>query len=132
MTDARGPVRADQGAVPRPFTAVSAQAPAGIAVLVLEGEADMSAAPTFRDALDRGLADGARSLVIDLSEVAFMDSTMLREILRANVTMGELGGVVALAGVRAPVRRLLDLTRTAELFEIADSREGALERAGAR
>ena len=35
-----------------------------------------------------------------------------------------------LAGVPGPVRRLLDLTRTAQLFTEADSREEALELLG--
>jgi anti-sigma B factor antagonist len=131
MSEARGPVRADRQAVPAPFAVTVAPAPDGLALIILEGEADMTAAPAFREQLERSLAEGARSVVLDVAEVSFMDSTMLRELLRAQAEVGERGGRVALAAAQPPVRRLLDLTRTTELFLLADSREAAVARAGA-
>lgn len=130
MSDVR-PTRADRGDLPAPFQATAAEAPPGIAVIVLEGEADMSAAPRFRERLDESLGSEVRAVVLDLADVGFMDSTMLRELLRAHAAVTERGGVVALAGVQSPVRRLLELTRTSELFTLADTRDAALARVGA-
>jgi anti-anti-sigma factor len=99
-------------------------APGGIGVVVLAGELDMAATSAVRARVDA--AAGARGLVIDLAEVTFIDSSMLKELLRAGAELGRYETRVVLAAVPAPVQRLLDLTRTTELFTIAPDREAAL------
>jgi anti-sigma B factor antagonist len=97
---------------------------AGEHVLRLEGELDLVAAPELRKRFDE--AGGA--VVVDLERVTFIDSAVLKEFLRARVEMAERGVRLVLAGVPAPVRRLLDLTRTSELFEDAPDVDAALKR----
>jgi len=94
-------------------------------VLVLEGELDIASAPELRRELDD--LDGD-ALVLDLTRATFIDSAVLKELLRARVELAERGVRLVLAGVPAPVRRLMDLTRTSELFESADDVDAALTR----
>jgi len=94
-------------------------------VLVLEGELDIASAPELRRELDD--LDGD-ALVLDFTRATFIDSAVLKELLRARVELAERGVRVVLAGVPAPVRRLMDLTRTWELFESADDVDAALTR----
>jgi anti-anti-sigma factor len=94
-------------------------------VLRLEGELDLAAAPELRKRLDE--FDG-RLLVLDFTRVTFIDSAVLKELLRARVELTERSVRLVLAGVPAPVRRLLDLTRTSELFEDAPDVDAALKR----
>ncbi len=118
------------GRVPRPFAVEVGEAPSGAALVILEGEMDMAAIRTFRSGVEQALGDReVRTLVLDMQEVAFMDSSALRELLRLNQELRQRGAWPVLAGLQGPVRRLLDLTRTAELFRLAESREAALERA---
>jgi anti-anti-sigma factor len=98
----------------------------GVATLVLSGELDMAAAPAVRERVDA--AAGRRALVIDLGEATFIDSAVLKELLRANAELARQDTRLVLAAVAPPVRRLLDLTRTAALFEIADDRDHAVRR----
>jgi anti-anti-sigma factor len=105
-------------------------APGGAKVIVLRGELDMAATEAVREAVD-GSA-GARGVVIDASEVTFLDSSMLKELLRAGAELSRYETQLVLAGVPSAVRRLLDLTRTARLFTEAGSRAEALELLGAR
>jgi anti-anti-sigma factor len=93
-------------------------------VLRLEGELDIASAPELRKRFDE--ADGA--LVLDFARVTFIDSAVLKELLRARAELTERGLRLVLAGVPGPVRRLLDLTRTSELFEDAPDVETALKR----
>jgi anti-anti-sigma factor len=51
--------------------------------LVLSGELDMRAAPTLEACLHQLCASGATSLVMDLSQLTFMDSTGVRMTLLA-------------------------------------------------
>ena len=94
-------------------------------VLVLEGELDIASAPELRNRLDEYAGD---ALVIDFKRATFIDSAVLKELLRARVELAERGVRLVLAAVPTPVRRLMDLTRTSELFEDADSADEALMR----
>ena len=117
--------------IPRPFTAEVGETREGLAVLVLHGEMDMAAIRPFRAGVEAAIGDRSlRTLVLDMAEVPFLDSSMLRELLRLNQELRQQGAWPVLAGLQGPVRRLLDLTRTAELFRLADSREAALARSG--
>ncbi|HEX2411370.1 MAG TPA: STAS domain-containing protein [Solirubrobacteraceae bacterium] len=96
----------------------------GIAVLALVGELDLAAAPLLRARIEQ--AGTGRALVIDFARVTFVDSAVLKELLRARGELAANGVRLVLAGVPMPVRRLLDLTRTSELFEDAENVEAAL------
>lgn len=101
----------------------------GIAVLALEGELDLAVAPRVRARIEHA-ADG-RALVIDLRGVTFVDSAALKELLRARTELPARDVRLVLAGVPPPVRRLLDLTRTSQLFEEAPDVDAALTRLSA-
>jgi anti-sigma B factor antagonist len=94
-------------------------------VLKLEGELDLAAAPALRKRVDEFDGD---SMVFDFAHVTFIDSAVLKELLRARVELAERGVRLVLAAVPTPVRRLLDLTRTSELFEDAPDVDTALKR----
>ena len=106
------------------YTVRELPAPDGVASLVLRGELDMAAAPELRARVDA--AAGARALLIDLAEATFVDSAVLKELLRADSELARHDTRLVLVAIAAPVRRLLDLTRTAELFTLAPDRETAL------
>lgn len=108
------------------FAIADRAAASGIAVLALEGELDLSAAPKLRARIEE--AATGRALVIDLRRVTFVDSAILKELLRARASLGERDAQLVLAGAPMPVRRLLDLTRTTELFDEAPDVETALTR----
>src|SRR4051794_27001394 len=84
-------------------------APGGVTVLALAGELDMAAAPTVRATIDDAVS--ARALVLDVSDVTFVDSSMLKEFLRAAAEFDRYETPLVLAGVPASVRRLFDLTK---------------------
>lgn len=99
--------------------------PEGTVVIALSGELDLAASPDFRRALEEGRDQAPQRVVLDLTEAAFVDSTMLKELLRANAETAENGGTLVLVGPQPPVQRLLDLTRTATLFTIRADRASA-------
>ncbi|GGT01757.1 anti-sigma factor antagonist [Planobispora rosea] len=73
------------------------------------GEIDISTAPALRTRLQNALTAGGR-LLVDLSEVTFMDARGLGVLVAVNNRARELGGTVQLIGVPAAVGRLLKLT----------------------
>ena len=117
--------RTDPMAPPPAFRLERLQAPEGVILLALAGEIDLATSGQFRAVVDEAIAEGT-SLVADIAEVTFMDSTMLRELLRAHRDIGSGGKHFILAAAQPAVRRLLELTGTVGLFTLSDSRQDAL------
>lgn len=109
---------------PGPFSIEAVDAPEGLVIVELSGELDMAAAPVLRSHVDA--AAGARGLLLDLSGATFVDSSMLKELLRAGAELARYDTRLVLAGIPPAVQRLLDLTRTAPLFTLAQDREAGL------
>ncbi len=83
----------------------------GRPVLRVRGELDISTAPQLGSAVADALAGGAQSLVVDLSETTFLDSSGARQLVRTARHTGDVGvplQVVCPADNR-PVRMVLDL-----------------------
>lgn len=111
------------------FTVEPHPAPEGIVVVALSGELDIAATSSLRTCVEE--AAGRRGLVIDLSGATFLDSSMLKELLRANSELDRYETQVVLAGIAPAVQRVLDLTRTTDLFTVAEDRRAALALLGA-
>ena len=103
-------------------------APAGITLVELSGELDIAATSEVRTCV--AAAAGGGGLVLDLSGATFVDSSMLKELLRANDELARADTRLVLAGIAPAARRVFDLTRTTELFTLADDRAAAFELLG--
>jgi anti-sigma B factor antagonist len=75
-------------------------------VLRARGEIDINSVHTLKQALERSAAGSASEVIVDLTDVEFMDSTGLTALLAA-----QRDGVPGLALVcpPGPVRRVLDV-----------------------
>jgi len=112
--------------------AIEVREPSGGAlVLKLDGEFDMAAAPALREQLESARAADVRGVVLDLSDVTFVDSSGLRELLRATSAFRADGKALVLAALQPAVARLLELTRATDAVTVAPTVERALERAAA-
>jgi anti-anti-sigma factor len=83
--------------------------PDGTARVVVHGELDLAAAPMLRSAL-RPLRRDARSTILDLRELTFMDSSGLRVLLQAGRQRTTGWDVSLLLPPEGPVRRLIDVS----------------------
>ena len=85
----------------------------------LLGELDMSTAPQLRDELLRLVSGGATMITVDLSELAFVDSTGLSVLITALKRLRQQGGDMALRSPTAGTRRVLEITGLTEVFPIS-------------
>ena len=106
------------------FTVEPRPAPEGISLVELSGELDIAATSVLRSHVDESA--GRRGVVLDLTGATFVDSSMLKELLRASAELSRYETLLVLAGIPPALRRVLDLTRTAELFTLAEDRDAAL------
>ncbi len=88
------------------------------------GEIDAYTVGSFREALTRLAADSSR-LLIDLSEVAFMDSAGLGALIGGIRKAREAKGAVAVACSRPPLTRLLHTTGFDRIVPVTESVEDA-------
>jgi anti-sigma B factor antagonist len=79
-------------------------------VVHLEGTCDLATIPDLRQALMPLSPPDVTSLVLDVSELEFCDSTGLGTMLGALRRMNEAGGEFAIAGAHGTVLRLLEIT----------------------
>jgi anti-anti-sigma factor len=104
----------------------------GTLVLRLVGEFDLAASDGFRERVASALAAGSRNILLDMEETRFIDSSMLKELLRASAAAADAGGRLVLTGVGPAVGRLFELTRVTELLTLASSRDDGLARLSGR
>lgn len=95
-------------------------------VLAIRGEADMATALAFNERFYNAAVSGKSAFVADLSEVSYIDTTMLNALVVGQRRVTRRRGRFAVVCRGATVTRLLELTGVAEFFDVFDSREAAL------
>jgi anti-sigma B factor antagonist len=103
------------------------ESPNGLTILHVEGELDHATAPELREPLEGVISNGASSVLIDLSDCSFIDSTGLSVLVHARSRMvEERSGRLELCCPDAQIRRLFEITGIEEAFGIFESRDDAL------
>jgi anti-anti-sigma factor len=84
--------------------------------LTLSGELDLASAPLLEQQIERLCDEGATELLLDLSQLAFMDSTGLRVILNSAEVCQRHGCELSLTPGTPAVQRVFEITGVLELL----------------
>lgn len=106
---------------------VSQQTVASIPVLQVHGEVDVYSAPALKERIAESISGAAPVVVIDLSNVEFMDSTGLGALVAARTTAVEAGGRLPVVCDRDRILKLFQITGLDGVFEVYPSVEAAVE-----
>jgi anti-anti-sigma factor len=98
-----------------------------VPVVAVSGSASMSETDRLRVELERIAAQKPPSIVLDLSELEFVCSQGLGVLITVQGKLREHGGQLRLAGVRPPIRKVLEVTRLTRMFELYETRQEALD-----
>ena len=90
------------------------------AVVSIHGEVDMSSGPAIGAALCEA-QHVSPHVIVDLSDVTFMDCTGINALARAYSQAPE-GGSLGVVGARPAVRRIFDITGLSELLLLGPRR----------
>jgi anti-sigma B factor antagonist len=93
------------------------------AVVTPHGEIDLTTSEALRVAMARAVDDGATAVVLDLSDVTFVDSTVLGVLVSFHRRLGER---LVLAAAQPAVLRLLEITKFTSVLRLTDSVASAL------
>lgn len=88
-------------------------------VVAMRGEIDALAIPELSRCLDWATAvNGSAHLVLDMTEVEFIDSVGLTAIVRAHKRVAAEGGSVRIRRPSPPVRKVLDIVGLAAVVPV--------------
>jgi anti-sigma B factor antagonist len=93
----------------------------GVGIIAVAGEVDSSNAAELRDVFLSVLGEEPRSLVLDLAELTFIDSSGLGALISANREASIQFGTVTIRNPSAFVLRLLEETGLAQRLTIETS-----------
>jgi anti-sigma B factor antagonist len=94
-------------------------------VIAVRGEVDLHTAPKLQYALERA-AETNGTVVVDLSGVAFMDSTALSALVRSKENLEKQRASLRLAAPSQAVERIFSVTGFRDYFDIFPSRDAAI------
>lgn len=89
-----------------------------VTTLPLKGRVDAVTAPQLSREVQAEIGRGARRILLDLGEVAFLSSSGLRALLLIRKELMTLGGELRLAGLQPQVREVFELTGFTQVFAI--------------
>jgi anti-anti-sigma factor len=92
----------------------------GLVHVILTGELDLSTVAKVQEELRRVEADSPPTVVVDLSNLTFLDSTGLRCIVTADERARDAGRRVVIVRGPDPVQRVFAITRLEERLEMVD------------
>lgn len=92
--------------------------------VVLEGEMDLASAAAVEDGLRAAEESSPTRVVIDLSQLAFIDSTGLRLLLQADARARQQGYELVLRPGEVSVQRVFEITGALDVLRFEDSSEG--------
>ncbi len=97
----------------------------GAAGIAVRGEVDLAGATELELVLDGAIRESRGDFVLDLSELEFLDSTGLRQILRARAWLARRERALAVICPLGPVRRLFEQAGIADLLFLYETPDEA-------
>jgi anti-sigma B factor antagonist len=108
-----------------PFEIRSSFTPDALIVSVT-GEIDMGTAPRLAEAFD-GASERTKLVVVDLTDVSFVDSSGLNALLQSQRALAERGSTLRIvAPTTSVVRRVFEIANLTDPLNVVDSRDDAL------
>jgi len=83
-------------------------------------------ASAFRDAIRDLATKGDKKILVNLSEVSYIDSSGIGEMVSSYTTVTNHGGQLKLLGLNKRVKDLLQITKLYTVFEVFDDEATAV------
>lgn len=98
-----------------------------VAILVVGGEVDFEVSPQLKAHLMRALKAGRRRLILDLTDVTFIDSTAIGVLAGTVDKLDEAGGgSMSVVCTHEKVMQIFEITGLDSVITVHTSREDAL------
>ena len=98
----------------------------GVSILVLSGQLTTPSDREFREALDTLIDSGRTRILLDLTELDYMDSSGIGELVAGYRTIQRLGGALKILKPSKRIQDSLELTQLLPIFEIYEDAQQAV------
>ena len=98
-----------------------------VLVVDVEGQLIVGNRQELKQKVLEELEKGERKFVVDFEKTGYIDSSGLGVLVSLSKKIREQGGELRLANLNEDLRTLFELTKLDTLFQIADSRDEALQ-----
>jgi anti-sigma B factor antagonist len=99
----------------------------GFTVLEVSGRITLGeGGVTLRDAIQEALKTGTKTLILNMGEVTYMDSSGVGELTGAYVSAKNQGSVLKLVNLTKKIDDLMQVTKLATIFDLYSTEEDAL------
>lgn len=99
----------------------------GVLILILDGDLDFHTCVHVREILQTAINQQTSKVLLDLSRVAYIDSSGLATFVEAHQKMKKYGAKLALCQLSAAVRSVFEIAKLDMIFTIYGGREDALK-----
>ncbi len=113
-----------------PPLTIRAERRGAVTVVTLDGSCTMEVSAELRDKLEPLVTPDARSLVVDMQALDFIDSTGLGGIIAAHLRARQTGGKVRLVKPRPAIHEILTITWLVKLFPLDETVDAAVAAIG--
>jgi len=97
------------------------------AIVAIRGEIDLHNSPDLRNVMLKHLGEGSiKRLVLNLSEVPYMDSSAIAVFVEALQKLRKIGGKIYLTNLQPRVKGLLEIARLDTIFVVCSDEAAAL------
>jgi len=97
-----------------------------VSILVLNGQLAVGEDEQFREAIDTLLGSGRSNILLDFTELDYMDSSGIGELVAGYRTIERLGGALKILKPSKRIQDSLELTQLLPIFEIFEDAETAI------
>jgi anti-sigma B factor antagonist len=100
------------------------------ALIALAGEVDLYTAPEFKQQLLEVIGQGAKTVLVDLTDTTFIDSTTLGVLVGGVKRLRPNGGQLALVCNDRNITKIFEITGLDRVFTIYPTRDEAIAGTG--
>jgi anti-sigma B factor antagonist len=108
-----------------PAFAVEPAPLSGAPGVLVRGDVDVHTAPKLTAALDAAMREGRGAFVVDLCDVAFLDSSGVSVLVRARAVLGRKDRDLVIVCPPGSARRIFEAAGVDDLLALFDSRDQA-------
>lgn len=98
----------------------------GVVLIEVNGDIDLFQSRELRETVSGYIAVGKNKIVINLSGVAYIDSSGLGVLISARTQLKKAGGDLKIAEITDSVRNVVTLTKLNQLLDFYEDNEEAL------
>lgn len=98
-----------------------------VSILDLKGRITIGAGDVMlRDHINRVLEQGERSILLNMADVTYIDSSGMGELISSYTSVTKRDGKLKLLNLPAKIRDLLQITQLITIFEVYDNETEAV------